>query len=138
MSTDILVAPPDQGGITQQSFESPKRGGILRRKRRWIIAGAVLLVFAGIVFLSLRGPRKSPYTYATKPVVRTNLRQTVDATGTINAVTTVQVGSQVSGSILRLYVDFNSHVKKGDLIAEIDPRVYEGQLLQSRADLENA
>ena len=138
MSTDILVAPPDQGGITQQSFESPKRGGILRQKRRWIIAVAVLLVFAGIVFLSLRGPRKTPYTYTTKPVVRTNLRQTVDATGTINAVTTVQVGSQVSGSILRLYVDFNSHVKKGDLIAEIDPRVYQGQLLQTRADLENA
>jgi multidrug resistance efflux pump len=62
----------------------------------------------------------------------------VEATGTINAVTTIQVGSQISGTITKLHADFISRVSKGDLIAEIDPRVYEGQLLQAKADLTNA
>jgi HlyD family secretion protein len=66
------------------------------------------------------------------------IKQVVEATGTINAVITVQVGSQVSGTISRLYVDFNSHVKKGQLIAQIDPPLFEGALSQARADLENA
>ncbi len=137
MSTETLVVPPDRSG-TETSFEARKRSSWFRRKRKPTIVMAVMIGLTGIVFLMLRGPRKTPYTYATKPVVRTNLRQTVDATGTINAVTTVQVGSQVSGTIQRLHADFNSHVRKGDLIAEIDPRVYQGQVLQSRADLENA
>jgi HlyD family secretion protein len=63
---------------------------------------------------------------------------TVDATGTINAVTTVQVGAQVSGAISKLYADFNSTVHQGDLLAVIDPRVYEGQLLQAQANVANA
>jgi len=62
----------------------------------------------------------------------------VEATGTINAVTTVQVGSQVSGTISKLYADFNSHVKKNQVLAEIDPSLFQGQLLQAQADLENA
>jgi len=62
----------------------------------------------------------------------------VEATGTINAVTTVQVGSQVSGTISRLYADFNSRVKKGQVIAQIDPALFEGSLLQATADLANA
>ncbi len=66
------------------------------------------------------------------------MNETVDATGTINAVTTVTVGAQVSGLISNLYADFNSTVKRGELLAQIDPRVYEGQLLQSQANLANA
>jgi HlyD family secretion protein len=66
------------------------------------------------------------------------IQQVVEATGTINAVITVQVGSQVSGTIAKLYVDFNSHVKKGQLIAQIDPPLFDGALSQARADLENA
>jgi len=62
----------------------------------------------------------------------------VEATGTINAVTTVQVGSQVSGTIAKLNADFNTQVKKGQLIAQIDPSIFEGNLLQAKADLENA
>ncbi len=116
-----------------------KSAGFFRRKRRWIIIGAILVVVIGLIAIPIvRGPGKAPVSYVTKPVTRGDLRQTVDATGTIFAVTTVQVGSQVSGTIAKLNVDFNSHVHKGDLIAEIDPRVYEGQLAQSRADLENS
>jgi len=62
----------------------------------------------------------------------------VQATGTINAVTTVQVGSQVSGTIQTLFADFNSHVKKGQVIAQIDPSLFKGALLQAQADLADA
>ena len=60
---------------------------------------------------------------------------TVTATGTLSAVTTVQVGSQVSGVIARLYADFNSQVKKGQLLAELDPTPFQAQVEQRRADL---
>ena len=62
----------------------------------------------------------------------------VDATGTINAVTTVQVGSQVSGVISELHADFNSHVSKGDVIAQIEPALFQGAFAQAKADLESA
>ena len=75
--------------------------------------------------------------YYTAKVENGDIQQVVEATGTINAVTTVQVGSQVSGSISKLHVDFNSHVKKGQVIAQIDPALFQGALAQARADLEN-
>src|SRR5437016_1955979 len=76
--------------------------------------------------------------YFTVKADRGDIHDVVEATGTINAVTTVQVGSQVSGTISHLYVDFNSRVKKGQLIAQIDPPLFEGALLQAKADLANA
>ena len=76
--------------------------------------------------------------YYTARVENGEIKQVVEATGTINAVITVQVGSQVSGAISKLYVDFNSHVKKGQLIAQIDPALFQGALSQAQADLENA
>src|SRR5262249_55824509 len=63
------------------------------------------------------------------------IHQVVDATGSINAVTSVQVGSQVSGTISELHADFNSKVKKGQLLARIEPSLFEGALLQTKADL---
>jgi HlyD family secretion protein len=71
-------------------------------------------------------------------VERGDIFQVVDATGTINAVTTVQVGSQVSGVISELHADFNSHVSKGDVIAQIEPALFQGAFAQAKADLENA
>jgi len=69
---------------------------------------------------------------------RGEIDDVVEATGTINAVITVQVGSQVSGSIAKLNADFNSRVRKGDVVALIDPALFKGALLQATADLENA
>ncbi len=69
---------------------------------------------------------------------RKDVREVVEATGTVDAVVTVQVGSQVSGTIARLNADFNSRVHKGEVIAEIDPRLFKGALLAADADLENA
>src|SRR5437879_10613818 len=76
--------------------------------------------------------------YFNVKVTREVVSKVVEATETINAVTTVQVGSQVSGTISHLFADFNSKVKKGQLIAQIEPSLFEGTLLQAKADLANA
>jgi HlyD family secretion protein len=77
-------------------------------------------------------------SYRTDPVTRGDIQQTVTATGTVNAVTTVLVGTQVSGTIKTLYVDFNSRVTKGQLIAQIDPEMFEAQVAQAKANMEKA
>ncbi|HUJ15263.1 MAG TPA: efflux RND transporter periplasmic adaptor subunit, partial [Thermoanaerobaculia bacterium] len=76
--------------------------------------------------------------YRTEKVDRGDVTMTVTATGTLSAVTTVAVGSQVSGVIARLYVDFNSPVKKGQLLAEIDPTPFQAQVEQQQANLTKA
>jgi HlyD family secretion protein len=76
--------------------------------------------------------------YATAPVSRGALVQRVTASGTLSAVVSVEVGSQVSGKVTALYADYNSAVKKDQLIAEIDPRVYEASTRQSEGQLASA
>jgi HlyD family secretion protein len=105
-------------------------------KSKWtVIAGLVIAVgvFAAFDF----GRTPSPQ-YFTAGVERGDIHDVVEATGTINAVTTVQVGSQVSGTIEKLAADFNSHVKKNQVIAEIDPALFRGALLQAQADFQDA
>ena len=104
--------------------------------RKWVIplGGAALI---GVLVILGSGRRTQPQ-YFTAKVERGDLHDAVEATGTVNAVVTVQVGSQVSGTILRLNADFNTRVKKGDVIAEIEPSVFQGALLQANADLESA
>lgn len=108
----------------------------MRNKRNWIIIAVILI--AAVALLAFRGRDDNQPNYTTTPVERGDVLSKVEATGTINAVTTVQVGSQVSGTIQKLNADFNTQVKKGQLIAQIDPSIFEGNLLQARADLENA
>jgi len=99
----------------------------------------ILLLLVGVAIVAAFEMRsKSPVQYYTAKVENGEIKQVVEATGTINAVITVQVGSQVSGAISRLYVDFNSHVKKGQVIAQIDPALFDGALSQAKADLGNA
>ncbi len=105
-------------------------------RRHWLIGILVVLAVAAIAAFQLKG-NDNPQ-YFTAKVDRGDIRQVVEATGTINAVTTVQVGSQVSGTVSRLYADFNSRVKRGQVIAQIDPSLFEGSLLQAKADLANA
>ncbi len=102
------------------------------------ISIVILLLLAVGIFAAFEFRGKSPAEYYTARVEQGDILQVVEATGTINAVTTVQVGSQVSGTIAKLYVDFNSKVKKGQLIAQIDPALFQGALEQAKADLENA
>jgi HlyD family secretion protein len=104
--------------------------------KRWFwLLGVVLgvAVLAAFVFT-----RPKPAQYTTTKAFTGNLSDEVQATGTINAVTTVQVGSQVSGTISEIDADFNAKVKKGQVIAKIDPSIFQGQLLQAQADLANA
>ena len=103
---------------------------------RWLIAGGVALVAGMLALFGMH--RGAQPQYFTAVVERGDVFDVVDATGTINAVTTVQVGSQVSGAIARLNADFNSRVRKGDVIALIDPALFRGALLQATADLDNA
>ena len=74
-------------------------------------------------------------TYNTATVLRGDLVETVEATGTLDAVTTVQVGSQVSGTIASLQADFNSVVKKGQVIARLDPSLLQAQVDQAEATI---
>jgi HlyD family secretion protein len=95
---------------------------------------AILTLLTTLLF-SCEGDAPS---YRTEPVTRGDIQATVTATGSVNAVTTVQVGTQVSGTIKTLFVDFNSHVKKGQLIAQIDPSTFEAQVQQAEANLHSA
>ena len=105
-------------------------------KRYWLIATATITAIGVFAAFEFKGQDKPEY-FTTK-ADRGDIREVVEATGTINAVITVQVGSQVSGTISHLYVDFNSRVKKGQVVAQIDPPLFQGALLQARADLANA
>jgi HlyD family secretion protein len=105
-------------------------------KRHWLMASLIVVAFA--IFAAFRFKGSEQPKYFTTKVDRGNISQLVEATGTINAVTTVQVGSQVSGTISRLNADFNSRVKKGQVVAQIDPSLFQGSLLQAKADLANA
>src|SRR6267142_867465 len=98
-------------------------------------AAVAVLALAGYYFW---GNQSNAPQYMTAKVERGNLRNTVTATGTLQAVTTVQVGSQASGTISALNADFNSVVKKGQGIAQLDPSVSRAQVDQARANLQQA
>src|SRR6059058_6079661 len=108
----------------------------MKIKSKWLIlAGAV--VVAGLFAAFGLNHNNAPQHFTAK-VEKGEIHDVVEATGTINAVITVQVGSQVSGTISKLFVDFNSRVHKGDLVALIDPALFKGAVQQATADLENA
>lgn len=105
-------------------------------KLHWLIAIATVVAIGAFAAFEFKGQEKPEYF--TIKADRGDIHAVVEATGTINAVITVQVGSQVSGTISYLYVDFNSRVKKGQVVAQIDPPLFQGALLQAKADLANA
>jgi HlyD family secretion protein len=110
---------------------------LLAGKKKLLLGGGCMaaVVLAGFYFWA---DDSSTPQYLTARVERGNLRNTVTATGTLQAVTTVQVGSQASGTISALYADFNSVVKKGQVVAQLDPAVAKAQVEQARANLEQA
>ncbi|OLC91215.1 MAG: efflux RND transporter periplasmic adaptor subunit [Acidobacteria bacterium] len=108
----------------------------MKTKSKWLILAGVLV--AAVLFLAFVLNRGIPAQHFTAKVERGDIHDVVEATGTINAVITVQVGSQVSGTIAKLFVDFNSRVHKGDIVALIDPALLKGAVQQASADLENA
>ena len=101
-------------------------------------ATAMVALFGGTAWLYKRADGKELPQYRTAPVTRASIKSTVSATGALSAVRTVQVGTQVSGQIAQLYVDFNDHVKKGQLLARIDPTLQQQAVEDAQAQLERA
>jgi HlyD family secretion protein len=113
--------------------DAPSRS---RARITWAVLAGVFVLVA--LFVAFRIRSGAHVQYFTAKVSRGEIRDVVDATGTINAVTTVQVGSQVSGQIAKLHADFNSTVHKGQVVALIDPALFKAALDQAAADLESA
>ena len=103
----------------------------------WIVL-VVVLAAAGGGYFYFSHARTAPVNYNSTAVARGELTKLVTATGTLNPVVNVTVGSQVSGRISKLNVDFNSMVKSNEVIAEIDPATYQAAVEQASADLANA
>jgi HlyD family secretion protein len=99
---------------------------------------AVPVLLAGAAAWYLHGRGAGEVKYITAPVTRGSIVRAVTATGTVNPVTTVQVGTYVSGPIVAINVDFNSAVKAGQLLAKIDPRPFAATVAMQRAALANA
>src|SRR6202049_1882386 len=108
----------------------------MKKQSKWLILAGLLVAAGLFAFFGLN--RSAQAQHFTAKVERGEIQDAVEATGTINAVITVQVGSQVSGTIAKLNVDFNSSVHKGDIVALIDPALFQGAVLQASADLDNA
>ncbi len=125
---------PRPGGIGPSGLTLvPRNKGTRGRRRGLFAAGTLaLLAAAGGGYYWTNRAAETP-TIETAAVTRGDIIETVDATGTLEAVTTVQVGTQVSGTIQSLRADFNSHVTRGQLIAELDPSVFETQVEQAAA-----
>ena len=110
-----------------------KNGGKL--KFAALIAAAAVAAAGGFYFLNTR---EGEIQYKTVPVVRSDLRSTIQATGTLNPVETVDVGTQISGTIKELYFDYNSRVKQGQLIAIMDSATQSAEVAQAQATVASA
>jgi len=103
-----------------------------------ILIGSLIVIVLGVGCFVLFKQKENGLKFKVEKITRGEIVSSVTATGTVNAVTTVLVGTQVSGTIKTLYVDFNSPVKKGQIIAQIDPAIFEAQVGQARANLFSA
>ena len=140
MSTEIIRERPLIGGFNGGrvlGWIKSASQKLLAKKKHLIIGAAGVAVLAVAAFY-FWGNQAGAAQYLTAKVERGNLRNTVTATGTLQAVTTVQVGSQASGTISSLSADYNSVVKKGQVIAQLDPAVPKAQVDQARANLQQA
>jgi HlyD family secretion protein len=121
--------------LEQQRLEALLRipSEIAPQRRGWMIPAAALIVLAAAAGIWRLTSAPKPAQFTTAPVRRQTIVKTISATGALQAVTTVQVGTQVSGTISELYADFNSQVHKGQVIARLDPAQLQAQLAQANA-----
>ncbi len=146
MPTTELLIPPvsddskpvkEQIGPKKVQLTPPPKGFLVRSNRRkWLVAASVVVVLAIGATFYFRGSAHP--TYVTTAIDRGDIEAAITATGSVNAVKTVQVGSQVSGNILALYADFNTKVKAGQLVARIDPAIFQAHVDQTRAAVDSA
>src|SRR5687767_15024210 len=107
----------------------------MTKKTRFAVGAVVVAVAAGALWIYRNAEAHEAPAYRFATVTRGNLESTVSATGALSAVTTVQVGTQVSGLVRQIYVDFNDRVKKGQLLARIDPTLQQQAVLDAQAGL---
>ena len=113
----------------------------VKKKSKWLKWLLVVLVLTGIgvgAVAYVKRPKDEALDFKTVPVTKGEITQAVTANGALNPVRTVTVGSQISGIITELKVDFNSKVREGDELAKIDPATYERALARAVADLANS
>jgi HlyD family secretion protein len=119
---------------------SPHSDYMRRRKRRWpwilvlLIAGSA----GGWWYYQQENPKDTLPEYETAIISRGDVTKMVSAIGDVNPLVKVEVGSQISGTVSKLYVDFNSEVKEGDILCELDPATYEANYAQSKAECASA
>src|SRR6516165_1913793 len=106
--------------------------------KRFLPVGAIIVALLVILFVVRRCTSSGSSGYQTATVTKGAITQVVTATGTLNPVTNVQVGSQVSGNIQKLFADFNSEVKAGQTVAQIDPMLFQAAVTQAEGDLASA
>jgi HlyD family secretion protein len=123
--------PDTQAGLQIHTMQNMK-------KVTWIAGAVVLALAGGGAWWWTQRAKAEDVSYRTAKIERGNLQATVSASGAVNPVTQVSVGTQVSGQIKELYVDFNSEVKAGQLIALIDPETFEYRVRSAQADLDSA
>jgi HlyD family secretion protein len=125
-----LERPATNGRVATVILETPRR-----RSRWWFVGAAVLLIAAIVASVIAVRSRASAVTYVTVPVQSGSLAQTVTASGTLNPQNTISIGTQVSGMISEIDADFNSHVRKGQVLAKLDPTTFQAALDQAQAAL---
>src|SRR5262245_44294570 len=108
------------------------------RRKKFLIGSGFGIAVLGAVLFFVRGKAAAETEYLTKPAETGTLRTVVNATGTVQPVVSVQVGTQVSGQVLEIYADFNSVVKRGQSLARIDPRNSEAQVTNARGRVDAA
>jgi len=140
MATEFVGQKPVLAGIETGRVTGwiKSAGRKLLTRKKYLITGGIVVALLAAAGFYFWGGNGGAAQYLTAKVERGNLRNTVTATGTLQAVTTVQVGSQASGTISALYADYNSVVKKGQVVAQLDPAVSKAQVEQARANLQQA
>jgi HlyD family secretion protein len=133
---------PRSGAEPHPAARALERELKARGSRRWLtrlaVFGAVVLVgWAGYAWNERRKPPPPP-RFSTQKVERRDVAEQVQSTGKVKPLKEVQIGAQVSGRVVKVGVDFNSSVKKGDVLAEIDPRLFGAQVSQNRAQIDAA
>src|SRR3990172_1692984 len=130
-------AESDRAGSQAAFFHEPPRHG--RWKRRLLILGViVVIVGAGTGAYVYSTTKNGQARYRFAKVERGAISASISASGSLNAVTIVQVGSQISGMVKQIFVDFNSPVRRNQLIARIDPETFDTKVNQAKAEVESA
>src|SRR5579883_1514523 len=128
----------DTSGATPAAVAAPSArraswAGALRKRVGWIVVA--LCAVAGVLVWRYEATRPPPPTqYRTGALAKRDIVGKVSATGTLSALVTVQVGTQVTGRIQKLFVDFNSKVTQGQVVAKIDPQIYQANADQAQAN----